>query len=292
MTDTIIYDPHASYFSSWKVELIASGFQFTEGPVWHPGGYLLFSDIPANKIFRLDPGGSVTIYLEKSGFNDEDASHLSDMIGSNGLAWDKNNNLIICQHGNHAIACLDASKNLGALTDTYEGRPFNSPNDLAVSADGSIYFTDPPYGLKDQVVHPSLFQTDAGLYRYNNGNVTQLTNDLRYPNGVCFSPGEEFLYLGSNHPDEPYLWEYTLSAEGAIKERSVLIVQNADGIKTDDEGRLFLATDKGVLILSPRGKRLALIPLPESPSNLAWGGTDSSELYITARSGIYRIKKF
>jgi len=142
------------------------------------------------------------------------------------------------------------------------------------------------------VLHPSVFQHHAGLYRYYKGEVKLLHTNLRYPNGVCLSPGEQFLYNGSNHPDEPVIWRYSLSKNGEIRNQSVLIEQNADGIKTDEQGRLFLATNEGVLIVSASGKKLALIPLPESPANLAWGGQNNKELYVTARSSVYRIKNF
>ena len=290
-TNITIYNREGSVFSDLEVVKLASGFQFTEGPVWHPDGFLLFSDIPANKIYQLNSGGNVTEYLDPSGFSGEDASLLSDMIGSNGLAINSNQHLIICQHGDHALAALDPEKKMYLLTDKYENRPYNSPNDLAISADGSIYFTDPPYGLKDQILHPSIFQSSAGIYRYYNGEIRLLRKDLRYPNGICFSPGEEFLYSGSNHPDEAFIWKYTL-VNGNIKDQSVLVEQNADGIKTDEKGRVYIATDDGIMIVSAEGQRLALIPLPETPSNLAWREGKSNELYVTARSSVYSIKNF
>ena len=283
----VIYDGDGALFLQLEAEKIGSGFQFTEGPVWHPDGFLLFSDTPANKIYQLIPGKPVTVYLDHSGFSGADNSLLSDQIGSNGLALDSEKQLIICQHGDHAIARLDKGKKINLLTAIYQGRPFNSPNDLVISKDGSIYFSDPPYGLKEQVLHPSVFQQHAGLYRYYKGETRLLSTDLRYPNGVCFSPGEEFLYNGSNHPDEPVIWRYTLSKEGEIIHQSVLIEQNADGIKTDKEGRIFMATDEGILIVSPAGGKLALIPLAETPTNLAWGR--ENELYVTARSSLYKI---
>jgi gluconolactonase len=275
--DTLIYDTDVAVFANLETEKMASGFQFTEGPVWHHNGFLLFSDTPANKVYRLFPGHPPAVFIDNSGYTGTDMSLLSDMIGSNGLAWD-GERLIICQHGNHAIACLDINNRLHILTNNYNGRPFNSPNDLAISTDGSIYFTDPPYGLKNQVLHPAFFQSSAGLYRYYNG--------------VCFSPDEEFLYTGSNHPDEPFIWRLTLSENGEIKNQSLLIEHNADGIKTDEQGRIFLATNEGILIVSPEGKKLALLALPEIPSNLAWGGRNGKELYVTARSSVYRIRNF
>lgn len=270
---------------------VASGFQFTEGPLWHPDGYLLFSDIPANKIYKLVPGHTPVVYLDNSGFSGTDSALLSDMIGSNGLAMDENRYLVFCQHGDHSIARLNDDHSILPVVTLYQDRPFNSPNDLTISSDGSIYFTDPPYGLKDQVLNPSRFQARAGLYRYHRGQLKLLSTDLRYPNGICFSPCEQFLYAGSNHPDEPFIWRYTLTPGGDIVHRFVLARQNADGIKTDPMGRLFLATDKGVMVLSAEGKKLALIPLPETPSNLTWGGRNGNDLFITARTSVYRISQ-
>jgi gluconolactonase len=286
-----IYDKKAFAHSKWQVEKLASGFQFTEGPLWHRDGYLLFSDIPANRIYALLEN-RVEIFLEPSGYTGSDGALLSDMIGSNGLAWNKENELIVCQHGDHALARLDKNKMLRPLTKNFDGRAYNSPNDLAIRRDGSIWFTDPPYGLRDQKIHPEVYQPSAGVYRYKSGRVQQMFNSLEYPNGICFSPDERYAYVSSNHPDEPHLWRYELSRDGEIQSREVLVEINADGIKTDKEGRILMATNDGIFIISPVGADLALIPIPESPSNLAWGGENYEDLYITARSSIYRISNY
>lgn len=283
-----IYDDTILPLNAVKMEKVASGFQFTEGPVWHPDGYLLFSDTPANKVWRLLPDGTSSVYIADSGFTGNSTADLSDMIGSNGLAITADNELILCQHGNHAIARLDREHNLSILTGHYAGRPLNSPNDVVIRSDGSIWFTDPPYGLKDQVLHPDVFQPRGGVYRYHEGKTVLICEDLLYPNGICFSPDESRLYVSSNHADEPFLWQYDLSATGEITSRSVLIRQNADGIKTDKKGNLFLCTDEGVLIVSPEGKKIALIRLPDSPANIAFL-PDHTGFYSTARSTIYYI---
>jgi gluconolactonase len=288
----VVYESKGAAFANIKVEKVASGFQFTEGPVWHPDQYLLFSDIPANKIVQLFRDGRTAVYMENSGFIGNDYSLLSDQPGSNGLAIDTQLNLIICQHGNHAIAMVDKDNVTSVLTSAYQGRPYNSPNDIVVRYDGSIYFSDPPYGLKDQVHNPSVFQPVAGVYRYKDGDVELISDLLKYPNGVCLSPDDSYLYVSSNHNDEACLYRYRLTSDGSTKERSLVIEQNADGIKTDREGRLFLCTDEGILIISAEGKKLALIPLPETPANIAWVKPGFSELYITARSSIYRASGF
>lgn len=289
----IQYDSsYAKKLADLKIETLASGFQFTEGPVWHPEQHLLFSDIPANKIWQLTPDNETLVYLDQSGCNHDDASYLSEQIGSNGLAFDAEGCLLICQHGNHALAQLDKTGQLHFLVNEFEDRPLNSPNDLVLHSDGSIYFTDPPYGLKDQILHPSKFQSFAGVYQYRQDELLLLSDDLRYPNGVCFSPDEKYLYVSSNHPDEPYLWRYRLAGSGEIKDQTILIEQNADGITTDQQGNLWLCTDEGIMIVSSLGVRIALIPLPDSPANLTWGGTDNEKLFITARSNIYLISGY
>jgi gluconolactonase len=288
LKDIILYDSgHAKKITEVVIQQIAAGFRFTEGPVWHPDQYLLFSDTPVNKIWQLLPDRTVQVYMDKSGLSNDDVSALSDMIGSNGLAIDGEGCLIICQHGNHGLARLQKTGETTILVNQFEGHPLNSPNDLVLHSDGAIFFTDPPYGLKNQILHPSAFQTFAGIYRCKNDKLDLLCDDLRYPNGICFSPGEDYLYVSSNHPDEPYVWRFELSGAGQVKHQSILIEQNADGIIADKEGNLLLCTDRGILFVSPHGKRLALISLPEIPTNIAWGGKDGNELYITARSSIY-----
>jgi gluconolactonase len=276
-------------FETVRIEKVATGFGFSEGPVWHPDNYLLFSDIPGNRIWQLSPSGEKKVYLENSGFTGKDTSALSDQVGSNGLAIDKEQNLLICQHGNHALSILHKQNGQSVLTGKFEGKPFNSPNDLVVKSDGTIFFSDPPYGLRDRLLNPGLFQSHAGVYLYKNGITTLLTEDFRYPNGLCFSPDERYLYVSSNHPDEPYLWRYELSSGNEVLHQTVLIQQNADGIKSDEQGNIYMCTDEGILVVSPEGKKLALIHIPETPANIAWAGSEFRELFCTARSSIYHI---
>ncbi len=285
-------DSLAKKMAGLQIQELASGFQFTEGPVWHHEQHLLFSDIPANKIWQLSPDNETIVYLDKSGCTHNDLDDLDDQIGSNGLAFDAEGCLLICQHGNHSLARLDKKGQVHILANEYKGKPLNSPNDLVVHSNGSIYFTDPPYGLTNQVLYPKKFQSFAGVYRYVDGELLLLRDHLRYPNGVCFSPGEEYLYVSTNHPDERMLCRYRLSASGEISDESILIEQNADGITTDQHGNLWLCTDDGVMIVASTGKRLGLIPLPHSPANLAWGGMDRKELFVTARSGIFKLSGF
>lgn len=287
--DIIFYKDEGRALQDAEVTQVASGLQFSEGALWHPDGYLLFSDTPANRIYQLFPDTKPRVYLDNSGFTKTDGSMLSDQVGSNGLAFDEDGDLLVCQHGDHAIARLGSGKKLEILADSYEGKPFNSPNDIVCGPDGAIYFTDPPYGLKDQVLHPETFQTAAGVYRFYKGEITRMSEDLRYPNGICFSPSGEFMYVGSNHPDEAIIWKYKVSG-GKIKQQSILINQNADGIKTDKKGNLWMATEEGLMVVSPGGIKLALFRMDETPTNLNWVGNDYSQLYVTARSAVYHIK--
>jgi gluconolactonase len=277
------------WLSKTSIKKIRGNFSFTEGPVWHPGQYFLFSDTPANSIYQLFTDGRTAIYLEKSGLQHNDTGDMSDQIGSNGLALANNNQLYICQHGNHAIAVLNEKKQIDILINEYDGLPFNSPNDLVFRTDGMLYFTDPPYGLAGQVLHPGKFQPCAGIYKYDGNTVEMAGKELQYPNGVCFSPDEEWLYVSTNHPNEQYTLKYKVSSNGEIRYEGILVKENADGIKTDREGNIYMATGEGILIVSPLGEKLGLIALPGMATNLAWGGDREEILCVTAGSSLYLI---
>lgn len=290
MKNVQIFRPEGKLFfgESAALKVLASGFRFTEGPVWHKEGYLLFSDIAANKIFQVYPNGVMHVLLQQSGGPCITLTHLSDMTGSNGLAIDNSGNIVFCQHGNHGIARLEG-KNLIQLCTSYNGRPFNSPNDLVLNPAGDIYFTDPPYGLKEQVLNPEVFQPHSGVYVFKDNQVILLATDLNYPNGLCFSKDEKYLFVSSNHPDEKMLLKYEVDADGLLINKIVFAPVNADGIKMDDKGNLFAATTEGVLILSPEGEKLALISLPIMATNIAFGGLRKELLFITSPSTVYQI---
>jgi gluconolactonase len=203
---------------------------------------------------------------------------------------DKHNNLVICQHADHAIAKLNGGTEVSIIADTYNRKRFNSPNDVVVKKDGYIYFTDPPYGLKDQVLWPDRFQPLGGVYCFNKTKTMLVSTDFRFPNGLCLSRDEKYLFVGSNHPAEPYIRKYEAGADGRLLNGTVFLKQNADGIKTDNNDNLYMATNEGILIVSPGATRLALVPLPESPANLTFGGPDKSSLFVTARSSVYMIQ--
>jgi gluconolactonase len=283
-------DRNSPFADNSVVKKLASGFKFAEGPLWHPAGYLLFSDIPANRIFSIYLNQVMHVLLHHSGGQHIIHTHLSDMIGSNGLALDKQRNLIFCQHGNHGIAKMDKKKNITQLCCSFNGKPFNSPNDLVVKSDDAIFFTDPPYGLKNQVLNPDIFQPHSGVYRFHKNSVTLLTSELTYPNGICFSPDEQYLFISSNHPDEKLILRYEISNNGNLFNKTVFATINADGIKTDRYNNLYAATKDGVIILSPHGEKTGVIELPEIPTNLTFGGHNNDMLFITTASSLYYVQ--
>jgi gluconolactonase len=288
-TDITIFNPEGRRFTNAGFSVLAKGFQFAEGPVWHPDGYLLFSDTPANTIYQLFPDGRLAMVLEHSDFGHDSPDTLSDQLGPNGLALDAQQNLLICHHGDHAIAIHTKDKKLSLLTNTFNGRPFNSPNDIVVASDGIVYFTDPPYGLKDQLLNPEMFQPVAGIYRYDINGVALAATDLYYPNGLAFSPGEEWLYASSTHPEDRKLIRYRNQSGGKLVFDKVIAEESADGICTDNAGNIYLSVEQGILVISPAGDRLALIGLPQWPSNCTWAGSKEDCLLVAAREFIYAI---
>jgi len=270
----------------FNIDTLDNGCSFSEGPVWHRDGYYLFSDIPQNRIYKLEPGSTKELYIDNSGFTPGSTDHLSAQVGSNGLAFDVGGNLLICQHGNGAIAKWDGKK-LGPLISAYKGKRFNSPNDIVVSKTGKIFFSDPPYGLKDQQLIPALAQDEAAFYCWHNGLLINFHNGYKYPNGLCLSPDHRFLYTCSNKPSEALINEFDATTLDFIR---VVCHENSDGIKCDRYQNFYLANKEGVLILNKEGERIGLISLPTVPANLCWGGTEGNDLFITARENIFLIR--
>lgn len=265
--------PTAAAVFAGPVEVAATGFQFTEGPVWHPEGFLLFSDIPANRIYRLQADGSATVWRADSG-------------SSNGLTVDRQGRLIACEHGNRRVSRTMADGTVTALAERWEGARFNSPNDAAVRADGSVYFTDPPYGLGKRPREIDV----QGVYRVGpDGRVDCLLRDFRKPNGIAFSPDESQLYVADTEAN--HVRAFAVRPDGTLGEGRVLAeVKTPDGLKVDRAGRLFVTSGDGVVVLAPDGTRLTVMAFPEVPANCAFGGTDGRTLYVTARKGVYRVR--
>lgn len=272
------------------IEQVARGFEFAEGPLWMPDGELLVSDIPANRVYAIDAGGRTRVFLERSGTGK--LAPGAGFIGSNGLALTRDGTLILAQHGARALARLTRQGALETLVDRYMGRRLNSPNDLAVRrADGSLWFTDPPYLFYPELEqHPAVEQRVAGVYRWRNGTLTLMLDELRLPNGIAFSPDEHVLYVGSSDPRRPVVRRYPLAADGHPGTGRDLVALLADGIKVDERGNLWVATPEGIVVVSAAGAPLLRVRLPEEPSNLAFGDGDGRTLYVTARTSVYRLR--
>jgi len=277
---------------SATIEKLVGGLGFAEGPVWVHGA-LLFSDIPGNAIHRLSSGqDSVfrTPIYERADF--KPGFH----IGSNGLTVDRQGRLIICEHGNRRVTRLEANGQLTVLADRYEGKRLNSPNDAVVKSDGSIYFTDPPYGLPAQDKDPGKELTFSGVYRLADGKLQLLTSELTRPNGLGFSPDEKYLYVANSDPARRVWMRYEVKPDGSLGTGTVFYDLASvpergipDGLKLDAAGNLFGTGPAGVWVISPAGKALGRIEPPEVPANVAWG-EDGKTLYMTARTSVYRIR--
>ena len=271
----------------FQIETLASDCLFTEGPVWNPKGFYLFSDIPANCIYKIEDGKEKEIYLRNSGTNNPSDPDLKpDQAGSNALAYNIHGELLICQHGDHAISKYDGN-GFKPFVSLYNGRPFNSPNDLVLHSNGSLYFSDPPYGLRDGILNPRRFQPYAGIYCCRYGELSMINDRYLYPNGVCLSPDEAILYICSNKPFEAFISTYDTATNHFI---GVFAKENSDGIKCDRNGNVYLCNKDGIIILNRKGERLASIQLPTTPANICWGGKDLNDLFICARENVFLIK--
>jgi len=276
------------------VERAASGFEFTEGPVWSAGdGALLFSSPNTNAIYRLDPSlGKVTVFRSKSGYTGVDIGRYHQP-GSNGLAFDPEGRLAICQHGNRRVIRVNPHGDTTVLADSYGGRRLNSPNDLVYRSDGTLFFTDPPFGLPGAFDDPDKELEFSGVFSVHDGSVELIDDSLEGPNGIAFSPDERFLYVGNWDPEFKAVIRYELETgeRDVLADLTDLPGEDAiDGIKVDPEGRLYVCGPGGISVLSPTGERLGLLELPEDPHNLAWGGPDGRDLYVTALSSVYRLR--
>ena len=276
-----------------RIEKLAGGFGFAEGPVWMPGGYLLFSDIPHNVIRRWQPGGAVSVFREKSGFSGERAG----LAGSNGLTLDKQGRLVVCEHGNRRVSRLEKDGRVTILADRFEGKRLNSPNDAVYKSDGALYFTDPPYGLAKQDDDPAKELKFCGIYRLAGGKLQLLYQDLTRPNGLAFSPDEKYLYVANSDAARKIWMRFEVRPDGTLANGKVfhdVTSQTADGLpdgmKVDRRGNVYGTGPGGVWVISPEGKHLGTIQPPEVPANCAWGDADGRTLYMTARTGLYRIR--
>lgn len=283
-----------------QIENIAEGFTWSEGPVWRKsGGYLLFSDIPRNTIYKWQPGAGLSIFMKPAGYSG--ATPAGWELGSNGLTIDANDMLVMADHGNRQIArVVDSNVTKITLADHYEGKRLNSPNDLVYSAKGDLYFTDPPYGLLGVNASPAKELTFNGVYRLApNGTLTVLTRELTFPNGIALSADERTLYVAISDGAKPLWMAYDVLPDGNVGPGRVFFDPAAltkagkkgapDGMKVDAKGNVFATGPGGVLVFTPQGKHLGTIVTGERTANVAFGD-DGSTLYITADHKLLRLR--
>src|SRR5215471_1673256 len=280
-----------------KIQRLAAGFQFTEGPVWdRAGGYLLFSDPNNNLIYRWSPDGEVSVYRSHSGYTGFNVGEYGQP-GSNGLTLDREGRLTINEHGNRRVTRLEKNGVLTVLADRYKGKRLNSPNDLVYRSDGVLYFTDPPFGLPKFFEDPRKELPFSGVFCLINGELKLVSTDLDGPNGLAFSPDEKFLYVDNWDIKRKIIMRYEVRPDGTLTNGKVFFDATAepgedawDGMKVDQEGNLYLSGPGGLWIISAEGKHLGTIAGPEHPHNMAWGDADGKTLYLCARTGLYRIR--
>jgi gluconolactonase len=260
-----------------KVEQLATGFQFTEGPTWDGESRLYFSDIPADTIFRVDLAGQATTFLKPSG-------------KSNGLMFDRDGTLLACRHWERNVARITPEGKVTVVADAYEGKRLNSPNDLIIASDEAIYFTDPHYGLEGRPQE----QDCEAVYRIApDGKLTRVIDDMTRPNGIFISPDRRTLYVADS--ERRAIRAYDLRPDGsAANGRDFADLRHEgpgvpDGMTLDSEGNVY-CTNGGVWVLSPEGKHLGTIEVPEVSANCTFGGPDNRDLFITASKSIYRIR--
>jgi len=261
------------------VRKLAGDMKFTEGPVWVPrdGGYLVFSDIPADELKRWSAKDGLGTFRQPS-------------ANANGNILDAAGRLISCEHSGRRVSILEADGTLRTLVDRFEGKAFNSPNDVAVASDGAVYFTDPDYGLRGR-------ESEIGgnwVYRFDPETKTLrvLVKDFDKPNGIAFSPDGKRLYVADSGKPR-HIRVFDVEPDGGLSNSRVFctIVQGVpDGIRCDVDGRVWSSAGDGVNIFDTAGKLLGTIPVPESPANLCFGGADGKTLFITARTSLYAIE--
>ncbi|GAB4010439.1 SMP-30/gluconolactonase/LRE family protein [Spirosoma migulaei] len=296
-----------------KIEVLASGFDWTEGPIWVKNeAFLLFSDVPKNTIFKWTDKEGVTPFLKPSGYTG--LGPYSDEPGSNGLTIDRQGRLIACEHGDRRVTAMSLTGGGGkrTLADNYNGKRFNSPNDVVAHSSGSYYFTDPPYGMPKKEKDPGRETDGWGVYRIAPeragvpGTVSIVVGDLTRPNGIALSPDEKILFVAQSDPMRPVVMAYPLQPDGSVGKGRIVFgpeqmkKQNLDGgfdgMKVDRDGNLWVTGGGGVLVLAPTQGTgpydfLGHLKIGGATANCAWGD-DGSTLYITADMYLCRIRTF
>lgn len=260
-----------------QVEKLISGLQFAEGPVWDSRGFLLFSDTPADTLYKLTSNNQLEVFRRPAG-------------NPNGNTFDREGRLLTAQHDRRVTRTQKDGK-IVTLASQYEGKKLNSPNDIVVKSDGSIYFTDPPYGVSKEAEELGFY----GVYQIKDGKLILLVKDIERPNGLAFSPDEKKLYI--NDSQEGNIRVFDVKADGTLENGRVFADMKvpgqeplADGLKVDSQGNVYSTAPGGIWIFSPQAKLLGKILLPENPTNIAWGDRDYKTLYITTYTSIYRVR--
>jgi gluconolactonase len=259
-------------------------------------GALYFSDPNHNTIYRYTDGNPLAVFREHSGYDAPDINEYGQP-GSNGLTFDRNGRLTINEHGRHRVSRLEADGRITVLADAYRGKRLNSPNDLVVKSDGAVYFTDPPFGLPKFYDDPRKELAYSGVYRWHGGRLTLLTTELKGPNGLAFTPDEKYLYVDNWDPQRKIVLRFPVRRDGTLGPSTVFADMTAelpgeealDGLKVDIAGNLYVSAPDGVRIYDATGKHLGTVRGPRVAHNFAWGGADGRVLYLTARSGLYRM---
>ncbi len=294
-----------------KIEKVATCCKWLEGPVWTHQGYLLFADIPGNRILKWTPEAGISIFLQPSGYLGKEA-YAGPESGSNGMTLDRRGRLTVAGHARrnvYRLESMSAKAQITVLADRYQGKRLNSPNDLVYRTDGSLYFTDPPYGLPTQSNSDPQKELDFnGVFRVRDAvahkpgapadpaRLELIIKDLTWPNGIAFSPDGKFLYIAVSDPQHKIWMRYDVKPDGSVENGKVFYDATSapgdggpDGIKVDEKGNLYGAGPGGVWVFSPDGKHLGTLKIPERVANLNWGD-DGRMLYITASSSLYRVR--
>jgi len=277
-----------------RIEKVATGFTFTEGPLWRPEGLLWFSDVPGNVVRSLTPAGIVKVIIQNAGGTV--SAPPGAFIGPNGMIADKDGAVLLCQHGNRRIVRVGKDMTMTPYIEKFEGHRFNSPNDLVYRSDGTLYFTDPPYGLTKQDDDPAKELKFNGVFSYKSGKLKVLIQDLNRPNGIALSPDEKTLYVANSDEKKRFLMRYEVAADGTVSHRRMFYDFASakeqgipDGMKVDSKGNVYVAGPEGVWVFSADGKHLGTIQPGETAANCGWGD-DGKTLYITATTSVYRIR--
>jgi gluconolactonase len=281
-----------------QIEKCAEGFNWSEGPTWFQSA-IVFSDVPENVIYKWAPGDkSAAVFMKPSGLMSPREGFREQ--GSNGLAVDREGRLLICQHGERRVARVEKDGKQTALASQFEGKRFNSPNDLTLMKNGTIYFTDPPYGLEGLNGSPLKELPFNGVYRVGaDGKVTAVIKDLTFPNGIALSPDEKTLYVAVSDPKHTNVMAYDVQPDGSVTNgreffdaaalKKPGLKGGCDGMKVDQDGNVFTTGPGGVLVISPAGKHLGTLLTGQQTGNCAWGD-DGSTLYICADMFLCRVK--